>query len=115
MQGGLDHVEQIIVNGSFEKVLEDIYKIVEEDNSDVTYDNPAKGIMIVERSKWAWDAIVIRIIDVTPVPGGCQVNVTSFMPPSAMQFHRRMKAAELRIIDGLKRRMASTEIPPLEG
>ncbi len=107
-------MEQIVVTGSYEKVLDEIHNIIEEEGSSLAYQDPSKGILIVKRSLLSWDTIVMRIIDVTPLPGGCQVRVTSFMPPSALEFTKRMKAAELRIIEGLKRRMATSVLSSKE-
>ncbi len=102
-------MEQIIVNGSYEKVLDEIYKVIEEEGSNISYNDQVKGIIIIKRTIWSWDRMVMRIITVTPLSDGCQVRVSSFLPPVS-ETPRRMKAAELRIIDGLKGRMASTEI-----
>ena len=103
---------QIIVNEPYERVMKDILEYVKEEKSSVDYYDPSKGIIIIQRSSWSWDNLVMRLVDVTPVPGGCLVRVHSFMGPSAIEWPGRMKAAEQRIIDMFKEREPTSEYQP---
>ncbi len=85
-------------------------RFIKEEGSRLAYYDPSKGVIVIKRPWWSWDAAVLRIIDVTQIPGGCLVKVHSFMDRNPAEWPRRMKAAERRIIDGLKRRMASSGI-----
>ncbi len=101
---------QISVECSYQRILDALYTIIKEEGSHLAYYDPSKGVIVIKRSWWRWDSAVLRVIDVTQIPGGCLVKVHSFMDRNPVQWQRRMRSAELRIIDGLKQQMASSGI-----
>jgi hypothetical protein len=102
---------EISLNSTYQRILEDLYAIIKEEGSRLTYYDPLKGVIVIKRPWWSWDAAVLRVIDVTQIPGGCLVKVHSFMDRNPVQWPRRMRGAELRIIDGLTERMPSKAVP----
>ncbi len=102
---------QIIVSGSYQSILKDLHDIIKEEGSRLAYFDSSKGVIVIKRAWWRWDAAVLRTIDMTQVQGGWLVKVHSFMDRNPIQWPRRMWNAELRIIEGLKQRMPSTALP----
>lgn len=102
---------QIVVNGSYQSILKDLHDIIKEEGSRLAYFDSSKGVIVIKRAWWAWDATVLRVIDVTQVPGGWLVKVHSFMDRNPIKWPRRMMDAELRIIEGFQQRIPSTTVP----
>ena len=54
------------------------------------------------------EQLVVNCAYENSLPMDCQIKVVSLMGGSVIQYRRRNKATELRIIDGPKERMASS-------
>lgn len=104
-------MQKIRVERPFDIVVGVVLEVVKEDAGIVEYGDPSKGVFVVRRRFLRWDAYIVRVIDITAVPGGCLVGVHSATIGSMIRLKSRMEAAERRILEGLARRVPCSAAP----